>query len=624
VSFRNRLALFFVLIVIVPMLAVTFLLFRLIAQSENGKSNAAIAAQHDVAKRLFGEQRDFAQDVIKTKIASDRVFTSSLERGERNRAAKRARQLVKFQHIERIVLVRGDQVILQAGDRSAIAPAIRQIQSSRKRSLGVLQVSVIDAKTYARAVKRITGLDTVVRDGKRVVASTLPALGTRDLPVDGDEVSVGGRDYRVVSFRDPSPFSGQALRVSTLRAIGATSARIRDGRLTAAAILLGFFLIAIACAVLVSRTLQQQIAAFLAAARRLASGDFSAKVPTVGRDEFAELGEEFNKMSAELESRLVQLGQERKRMQDSMLRLGEAVASGLDRDALLELVVRTAVDGVGADAGRAIVRGPDGVTLQERSRVGVMNGLESAVESVESQALRDGDPRETSVGATNAIAHPLRGTGGGNVVGVVSIGRSGKPFSPSDRELFRYLAGQAARSIENVQLHETATRESITDDLTGLSNRRAFDDALSGEMERSRRYGAGLGLVLLDLDNFKSVNDTYGHQQGDLVLREVARVLRETSREIDHPARYGGEELAVVVPGTDLEGTFNLAERVRERIEALRIPRVDGQGVMSVTASFGVAAVPPAGADERALLAAADAALYEAKRTGKNKSVRAR
>jgi diguanylate cyclase (GGDEF)-like protein len=345
----------------------------------------------------------------------------------------------------------------------------------------------------------------------------------------------------------------------------------------------------------------------------------------VGRDEFAELGEEFNKMSKELERRLIELGQERKRMQDSMLRLGEAVASGLNRDALLELVVRTAVDGVGADAGRAFVRGPDGVTLQERSRVGIMDGVESAVASVELQALRDGDPREATIDSVNAIAHPLRGAGAGNqVVGVVSIGRSGKPFTPSDRELFRYLAGQAARSIENVELHETAARESITDDLTELSNRRAFDDALTSEIERSKRYGTGLGLVLLDLDDFKSVNDTYGHQQGDVVLREVARVLHETSREIDHPARYGGEELAVVVPGTDLEGTFNLAERVRERIAALNIPRVDGEGTITITASCGVAAVPPSGADERTLLAAADAALYEAKRTGKNKSVRAR
>jgi diguanylate cyclase (GGDEF)-like protein len=625
VSFRNRLALFFVLIVIVPMLAVTFLLFRLIAQSENGKSDAAFNAQNDVAQRIFAEDRRLAQRVIVTRIAKDRVFTSSLQDGRRARAAKRARQLVKFQDIERIQLVRDGRTVLTAGASSAIAPAHRPLESSTGRDLGRLELSLVDARAYATEVRRVTQLQVVVRDGPRVLASTLPGLGSRVPPSDGSEIKLGDKDYRVVSFTDPSPFAGQRLRVSTFKAIGATSTKIRDGRLTAASILLGFFLIAIACAVLVSRTLQQQIAGFLTAARRLASGDFSAKVPTVGKDEFAELGDEFNKMSKELERRLEELERERRRMQDSMLRLGEAVASGLDRDALLELVVRTAVDGVGADTGRACVRAADGLTLQERSRVGNMaNGLASAVENVESEALRIGDPRETSVGEANAIAHPLRATNGGSIVGVVSIARHGKPFTPSDRELFRYLAGQAARSIENVQLHETATRESLTDELTGLSNRRAFDDALTTEVERSRRYGAGLGLVLLDLDNFKSVNDTYGHQQGDVVLSEVARVLRETSREIDHPARYGGEELAVVVPGTDLDGTFNLAERVRARIEALRIARVDGTGWINVTASFGVAAVPPAQADERTLLAAADAALYEAKRTGKNKSVRAR
>jgi diguanylate cyclase (GGDEF)-like protein len=626
VSFRNRLALFFVLIVIVPMLAVTFLLFRLIGQSETGKSNAAIAAQHDVAQQLFREQRDIGQDVIQDVIRNDTVFVSALQEGDRKRAAKRARQLVKLHTIKRIVLARRGRIVLQTGRRSAVAPAITRVQSSTKRSLGRLEVSVIDARTYARRVHEITGLQTIIRDGRRLLASTLPAVDVRKLPlVDGEQITVDGREYRVVSFNDPQPFTGQRLHVATLAMITGTPDKIRRGRLTAAAILLGFFLIAIACAVLVSRTLQQQIAGFLAAARRLAAGDFSAKVPTVGHDEFAALGEEFNKMSNELEERLRELGMERARVQKAMLRLGEAVAANLNRDALLELVVHTAVDGVGADAGRACVRMPNGTMLQERSRVGNLDGLEGAVESVESEALRDGRPREVTSGSANAIAHPLRGTDGGtDIVGVVSIGRNGKPFTSGDRDLFSYLAAQAARSIENVQLHETAARESITDDLTGLSNRRAFGDALTGEIERSKRYGDGVGLVILDLDDFKSVNDTYGHQQGDIVLREVARVLRETSREVDHPARYGGEELAVVVPGTDLDGTFNLAERMREGIGALRIPRVDGRGTISVTTSCGVAAVPPIAADERMMLAAADAALYEAKRTGKNKSVRAR
>ncbi|MGH2901600.1 MAG: GGDEF domain-containing protein, partial [Solirubrobacteraceae bacterium] len=266
-----------------------------------------------------------------------------------------------------------------------------------------------------------------------------------------------------------------------------------------------------------------------------------------------------------------------------------------------------------------------GDALQERTRVGNMNGLESAIAAVEADALSRGAPREATVGGASVIAHPLRGAGGSDdVVGVVSVGRSGRPFTPSDRELFTYLAGQAARSMENVDLHELVTRESVTDELTGLSNRRALYDALAGEIERSRRFSSDVGFVLMDLDDFKQVNDTYGHPQGDVVLREVARVLRDSSREIDHPARYGGEELAVVLPGTDLEGAYNRAERIRQAIEQLRIPRLDGNGVLTITTSCGVAASHAGAIDGHALVQAADDALYKAKHSGKNTSVRAR
>ena len=159
----------------------------------------------------------------------------------------------------------------------------------------------------------------------------------------------------------------------------------------------------------------------------------------------------------------------------------------------------------------------------------------------------------------------------------------------------------------------------MTDELTGLANVRAFASILDREIERSRRYGAALALVMVDLDDFKRVNDTYGHQQGDEVLAHVAWVLRDVSRELDTVARYGGEELAVVLPQTDGEGAALLAERMRESIEALYIPQVGGSGTLSVTASFGVASLPESALDRTELIAAADAALYAAKGGGKNR-----
>jgi diguanylate cyclase (GGDEF)-like protein len=173
-------------------------------------------------------------------------------------------------------------------------------------------------------------------------------------------------------------------------------------------------------------------------------------------------------------------------------------------------------------------------------------------------------------------------------------------------------------SIENADLHETVQRQALTDELTGLSNLRHFDDQLTGEIERSRRFNQPVGLVMLDIDDFKIVNDTYGHQQGDIVLSKVARVLRELSRDIDEAARYGGEEMAVILPQTDLDGAELAAERMRQAIEQLSIERIDGDDPLHVTASFGVASLPENAKDKEALIAEADAALYRAKRGGKN------
>jgi diguanylate cyclase (GGDEF)-like protein len=198
--------------------------------------------------------------------------------------------------------------------------------------------------------------------------------------------------------------------------------------------------------------------------------------------------------------------------------------------------------------------------------------------------------------------------------------RDGNPFTEDERELLRSLSLQAALALENVDLHFQIRRQALTDELTGLANHGRFQELLAAEVEQVRRYHHPLGLIMLDIDNFKAINDTYGHPQGDLVLQAVARVVRDNSREADTPARYGGEEMSLVLPHTDLDGAYAIAERVRSAIEALEVPRLDGGGVLRTTASLGVAATRD-GTRER-LIAEADAALYDAKRQGKNRTVR--
>jgi len=180
------------------------------------------------------------------------------------------------------------------------------------------------------------------------------------------------------------------------------------------------------------------------------------------------------------------------------------------------------------------------------------------------------------------------------------------------------LATRLARPVARV-LGDLArlTRQAQTDALTNIANRRALDERLDLEVDHARRLGTSVGFVIADIDNFKSINDRYGHQTGDDVLRAVARVFADAVRELDLPGRYGGEEIGVVLPGTNLAGSRNTAERIRKLIDDLEVTTLDGD-LVRVTASFGAACYPTHGTVEE-LVAAADASLYEAKRNGKNR-----
>ncbi|GMV07981.1 MAG: hypothetical protein AMXMBFR53_42560 [Gemmatimonadota bacterium] len=163
-------------------------------------------------------------------------------------------------------------------------------------------------------------------------------------------------------------------------------------------------------------------------------------------------------------------------------------------------------------------------------------------------------------------------------------------------------------------------RLALTDSLTGLANRRHFMERLEAEVERAQRYHRPLSVVLLDLDHFKKVNDTHGHAAGDEVLRGAARALRSVCRDVDIPARWGGEELALLLPETDAAGARIVAERVRERIQAQAYTGPSGGG-FGVTASLGVATADESGLSAEALLHASDKALYRAKDEGRNRVV---
>jgi diguanylate cyclase (GGDEF)-like protein len=178
------------------------------------------------------------------------------------------------------------------------------------------------------------------------------------------------------------------------------------------------------------------------------------------------------------------------------------------------------------------------------------------------------------------------------------------------------LATVAVPSLEAARQLRVESERAFTDPLTGLANRRAFDERLAHILNTIDRYGGSVSLILVDIDHFKRVNDGYGHDAGDEVLRAFGQVVGGSVRTIDLAARFGGEEIAILLPKTGLDGARDLAERLRREIANHAVP-IRGE-VLRVTASFGVACYPETSGDQRALFTNADAALYEAKASGRN------
>lgn len=229
----------------------------------------------------------------------------------------------------------------------------------------------------------------------------------------------------------------------------------------------------------------------------------------------------------------------------------------------------------------------------------------------------------------------------GRTLGLLVVGQKADgPFSEADRWLLDQVLRQAALtlaylSLQRVErkrrskldnlthLYKAAQKRAITDGLTGLNTHVFFKEQLAKRFSEARRHREPLGVMLVDVDHFKRINDSYGHPMGDEVLRRVAGVVKHISRTDDTVARYGGEELSLVLPQTDMQGASVLAERIREAVEALELQDAQGRSLPTITVSVGLAILEARDQDHAQMIERADKALYVAKRQGRNQVCKA-
>ncbi|MDQ3879053.1 MAG: sensor domain-containing diguanylate cyclase, partial [Actinomycetota bacterium] len=466
--------------------------------------------------------------------------------------------------------------------------------------------------------------------GDKVVASTVTLDRPHPVRVDlhsSFEVDLDGTSK--ASAR--SLGDGIALMASTR--VAPIESRSRVVVISLVALLAVALIGAAGLAFLLARLITLPLAELGQGALAIAQGRYGHRIPVRGRDEVGKLASAFNDMSAQLESTITQLSASRDQLRRAIQRVGHALRGTHDLNQMLATVVETSADAVGADAAvmwrispardelyAAFARG---VNESQLHRIPIGRGVVGSVVTtgnalvVPQMGAVDVAPEEPRFPTTMAL--PMHSDG--KVNGVLAAYRSDPSniFTDEDVETATFLTEQGSVAIENVLLHDEARRLSLTDGLTSIWNMRFFQMQFRQVLATATRFARPFSVLMLDLDRFKEINDTFGHQRGDEILIEFAQRVSRTLREVDTLARYGGEEFICLLSETDKHGAFTTAEKILFAIRSVPFEGSEGDIPVSLTVSIGVASYPEHGDSFRSLVRRADEALYRAKQDGRDR-----
>lgn len=662
---RVRLSLAFVAVVVVPLLVTVVLIQIMLARASDARTDDRLSDVSHGVETVIGQLQVRAE-----AGAVDLARTNELGRAVRDRDLRAVRDIVELRSgggaddvapaadFIAVLDARGS-VIASAGRRPIFLngvehPSVNSIAAKRvpspfavsgwarfldssSRPVGSVMTGFwLDAETV-RELRTSGGDNIVVLVNGRPVASTFTSaaniervsgIPARSRPVESGgwfvarrplAQSVPGAELVIATRADPVYDAGSLLPVLV-------------------AIVVAFVLIAAMLGWLLARLTTKPLEELSDAAMNIASGKFDTRIVVPPSREVGRLAIAFNAMSDELTSYVHALEGRQDDLKRNLTRLGETLSSTHDLNKMLSVILETAIATLRADAGALMLfsanrdelyikvgRGLHGRLDDPAARVRVGEGVAGVVG-------RSGEPLHGPVGnrpgdmqmspaeprARAVIAVPLKGQG--RIQGVLNLydKEGARHFDDEDLATLRTFATQATVAIDNVLLHHEAQRLSITDGLTGLWNYRYFQMTFDKEIERASRFGRPMSLLILDLDKFKDVNDTYGHQRGDSVLIELATRIKGAIREVDTLARYGGEEFVLILPETDLAGAEQAAEKVCELVRQRRFGSTDEEP-LRLTISIGIAVYPDHGDTPAMLVKAADTALYAAKARGRDR-----
>ena len=503
---------------------------------------------------------------------------------------------------------------------------------------GVL-IAFLDMKELTRkldeVMKRLSliydDLDIYVLDqDDKVIAASKKIDGTVD---PSRYLGLSGEDgYFEVPIRKFHSYEAPPWRIVTITKPQARSSLFQLSLLLKK-IILASAIVAVFFGLVFGTGITKTLYLLVQSASTIAKGDLSAPVIVHSRDEVGELAETFEVMRKNLRRYQSSLKNRIEELQ-TLYDVGRVISSTLDFNELLEIILDIIIKTLKAERGSIMLLDQKAGELRIKAARGlppevIANTRVKLGERVAGYVLETGRPmliidtdrsqsfkklKDGRIVSGSMLSVPL--VAKDKRLGVLNVSKSvAYSFDDKDLELFTALANQAAIAIDNARLYLMA----ITDELTGLYIRRFFYQRLSEEVKRARRYKHSCTAIMLDIDHFKSFNDTYGHAAGDLVLIQVAKKLVECVRDVDIVARIGGEEFAIICPEQSSQMSMVPAERIRRTIEAEELDI--GKAVVKIKVSVGVADFPHCLGNEHELMACADEALYYAKEHGRNRVV---
>lgn len=622
-SFKNRLTLFFVVIVIVPMAVTAVLLLKTSSQFSTGKTDVELAQNLKATNSIYNSYTESleedAQDLSKKKqfryIWTNNTSDELKEYLSTYLSKKSLPQPGLFSSIQ--AYNANNKLVWSLGRKESLGGV--RLESKNAKEIKYIDVAYVSPEIFINRASTLTGGEFILTDinSNKIIASSLPIVpgANRNIVLD--------KGYRTDSMKlNITGLDDQTQGLEVKALVIPDQAGLLERQPVLVALFVILFLLAIGLAAILQKRMRDQIAEMVRAARDISDGKFDVVVPTRGNDEVSALAYEINQMSARLKEQIHTLEEKSNQLENSIQRFGETMGSILDKPKLMTITLDGALELCNSDFGTLNYFDKDNHSKISSNVSGkrktdkLPDGLDKELAALELLAQSSPGIQSDSWQGYNMLAIAIYNQDHSTVLATMALARHNSIYRQSEEDIFTYLSQSAALSLDNIILHEKLLVAAVTDDLTGLSNKAKFQDTLEKEVRRAHRFDHDLALIMADVDDFKDLNDTYGHLEGDKVLVEIAKQINFSVREVDESFRWGGEEFALLLPETDAEQAVEAAERIRSSVEELDFEEYSRK----VTLSLGVAILKEGHSET--LVRSADEALYRAKRSGKNKVVR--